>query len=105
MSAWLIRWDSAAWHNSGQILKGIGLRPGFPGKTPRMLAFKKRSLLITLRNAVGWNAAVWKNQWTSKIFLAGEVLGCRSPEMIETANGGRRKISGPAKYLWLEKCS
>jgi len=70
-----------------------------------MLGFKKRSLLITLRNAVGWNATVWKNQWTSKIFLAGEVLGCRSPEMIETANGGRRKISEPAKYLWLEKCS
>jgi len=70
-----------------------------------MLAFKERSLLITLRNAVGWNAAVWKNQWTSKIFLAGEVQGCRSPEMIETANSGRRKISGPAKYLWQAKCS
>jgi hypothetical protein len=70
-----------------------------------MLAFKERSLLITLRNAVGWNAVVWKNQWTSKIFLAGEVHGCRSPEMIETANSGRRKISGPAKYLWQAKCS
>jgi hypothetical protein len=70
-----------------------------------MLGFKKRSLLITLRNVVGWNAAVWKKQWTSKIFLAGEVLGWRSPEMIETANGGRRKISEPAKYLWQAKCS
>jgi len=64
-----------------------------------MLALKKRSLLIVLRNAVGWNAAVWKNQWTSKIFLAGEVHGCRSPEVVETVNAGRRKISGPAKYF------
>jgi len=70
-----------------------------------MLAFKERSFLITLRNVVGWDAAVWKNQWTSKICLADEVLGCRSLEMIATENGGRRKISGTAKYLWHSTCT